>query len=433
MAGLIRRLFGRTEPGERRSWGADGWGAMRLGGSTYGMVSPRHAESLAAVAACVSLISSAIASLPASLMIDGPDGRAPAPPTAPAWRLLARPWPGGSWPGLVSAMVASYLQQGNALHMLQYDGRGAVVALVPVPWTWVSPQVISGTGGPRLVFDLMQSSPESQLLGLPRRLLDTDTLHVKARSDLGAVGRSVLSRAAGVIAEGLEIQNLAASNWQNGLRTSGIISLQAALTKDGQARLKERLAAFKNDDTMGVLILDQSAKYEAMSLSSADAEFLASRQFSVAEVCRLFNVPEPLVQLGPRVPADPTAYVTAFAQLCLAPIIADIESEFDNSVLPAGMHLSLDLDGMMRGSFSATVAGLAALKQSGIVTANDARAELDWPPIAGGDVLGTGPAPNYPADFAGSTTMHKSPGPTGNGVAEPGSNHNQGSNGAAPP
>jgi hypothetical protein len=95
-------------------------------------------------------------------------------------------------------------------------------------------------------------------------------------------------------------------------------------------------------------------------------------------------------------------------------------------VLPAGMHLVIDLDGLQRGSFSAIVAALAALLQSGAVTPNDVRTELNWPPIEGGDKLRTGPAPSWPADGPGSKHLGPSPGATGDGVAEPGSHQNQG-------
>jgi hypothetical protein len=48
-----------------------------------------------------------------------------------------------------------------------------------------------------------------------------------------------------------------------------------------------------------------------------------------------------------------------------------------------GGHLSIDADGMVRGSFSASVFAIAALKQSGIITPNDARAALGWRPRRG--------------------------------------------------
>lgn len=423
-------------PAERR--GADwGWGGIvgTLGTGPYGgapAVTPAGAEALGAVLACVELIANAVASLPASLTVDSADGRVPAPPTAPAWRLLARPNDRQSWPAFVSMTVASYLLHGNALAMIQVDGRGAPLGLVPVPWNWLTPLIVTGNGGPRLVYDLYQHTiPEAAILGLPGRLLDSDVLHVRARSDGGVIGRSVLSRAAGPVREGIAISQLAASNWANGARPSAVMTSPNFLTDkqraDFGAGFIEKFTGALNAGR--VPLIEGGFTFSPVALTSVESELLSTRQFSVAEIARLFSVPEPLLQLGQRVPPGIDAYVTTFAQLCLAPIVAVIESEFDHAVLPAGMHLQIDLAGLMRGSFSAVVAGMAALKQSGIITANDAREELNWPARPDGDTLGIGPAPSWPADGAGSTHLGPSPGKTGNGPSEPGTNENQGAGG----
>jgi hypothetical protein len=60
----------------------DGVGALSMAQP----LAPHWAENLSAVLGAVELISSAIASLPATIQIETPDGREPAPDTATAWR-----------------------------------------------------------------------------------------------------------------------------------------------------------------------------------------------------------------------------------------------------------------------------------------------------------------------------------------------------------
>jgi HK97 family phage portal protein len=300
---------------------------------------------------------------------------------------------------------------------------------VPAPWRWLLPSVIQGSEGPRLAFDVTQTTPESALLGLPRRMLDTDVLHVRARSDHGIIGRSVISRASGAVDEGLEITRAATAMWRNGLRPSAVLTFPTFLDDVRRKRFRDEtlpeltgaLNAGKTPLLEGGMDLKQSA------LSSVDAEFLATRQLNTSQIAALFSIPEVLLHIGQRLPTDMAPFITQFAQLALAPIVTAIETEFSYSVLPGGMRLVLDLDGLMRGSFSSMVAALAALKQSGVISANDARAELDWPPIAGGDVLSVGPPPSWPADGPGSQHLGPSPGATGSGVPEPGTNQNGGS------
>jgi HK97 family phage portal protein len=427
---FLSRLLGRVE----RRW-MGGWGLAldRVGGGT---VSPREAEGLSAVLACVELISGSIASLPASLVIDTPDGRAPAPLTAPAWRLLTRPNAQQSWPALASWLTGQILLHGNGVAWVATDARGAVSALTPIPWPWLQPHVIAGGDGPRLVFDVVQTGPEAALLQLPRRLLDDDVMHVRSRSDFGIVGRSVLSRASGPVREGTEIAQLAASNWRNGMRPSAVLTAPNYLSEQQRLRYGDDFEArFTSSINAGRMpLLEGGWKLERAALSSVDAEFLNTRHFNVSEIARCFGVPEVLIQTGQRVVADLAPFLSAFATQALLPVVTAIEGEFDNSVLPPGMHLVLDTTGLMRGSFSAVTAALCAATQSGITTANDARRAMGLPPLDGGDVLRVSGAPSWPADAPGMPHLGPSPGPRGDAPAEPGTHQGHGAkgNGAMP-
>lgn len=421
-------------PETRRSgpWMSDGWGAVALGG-TYPAGPAGGPEAVTAVAACVNLIASSIASLPASLLIDTPDGPEAAPPGIAAWRVIKRPSPLMTWPAWVSQAVASILLRGNALSAVQTDARGGVSGLTAIPWAWVNPQVItSGDGRARLAFDITRSATEARLLNLPPRLLADDCLYIRARSDNGGItGRSVLSRAAAAVAEGAEIARIAQANWANGMRPSGVLSAPNFLNDTQRERFSDQwMDKFVGSINTGrVPLVEGGWKFEQVSMSSVDAEFIASRQFSVADICRLFAVPEVLLQIGTRSITDLSSYVTSFAQLCLSPLVGTIEAEFD-AILPTGTHLRLDLDGLQRGSFSAVVAALCALQQTGAITANDTRGELGWPPVEGGDVLRpNGSAPTWPADATGMPAVHPSPGPTGDAPPAPGNNQNEGTSG----
>lgn len=439
--GLLSRLFApspapvvRAEPqlapetrrGATFAGWNDGWGVTALGGARAPS-SPYLAEGLSSVLGCVELIVGAIASLPATLTCDGPDGQVPAPPTATAWGLLRRPNPRQSWPACITSMVAGVLLQGNGVGALQRDGRGAVTGLVPVPWPWLAPQVIQGAAGPRLVYDVVPTTPEANLLGLPRRLLDSDVIHLRARSDEGVIGRSVLSRAAGVVREGADLSNAAAGIWSNGLHTTGFVETGGAVLSDAQRdRFKASLAEFRGARNAGkTMLLEGSFRYNPMTIRPVDAEFLASRHFAVAEVARLFGVPLGLLQPGTGVqPYE--AMMAALAQLALAPLVAVIEAEFDHAILPLGMHLQLDMGGLQRGNFAGQVAAFCAATQSGITTPNDARRGLGWPAHADGDALRPGGAPSWPADAKGVPHMGPSPGRTDGGLPAPGNNANEG-------
>lgn len=238
----------------------------------------------------------------------------------------------------------------------------------------------------------------------------------------------MLSRAAGVVHEGLEIARLAESNWRNGMRPSGVLTAPAYLTDTQRKRKDAWVDDFSGAVNAGkVPLLEGGWDFKRMQISSVDAEFLGSRTHSVAEICRLFAIPEILLQVGTRAPADLAPYLSAFASQALAPLVASIEAEFDHALLPPGLHLQLDMGGLMRGSWSAVVAGACAAVQSGVMTPNDARRAMSLPALEGGDVLGQGKAPSWPADGVGLPHLGPSPGPRGDGPPEPGTHENGGS------
>lgn len=411
--------------------GSDGWGATSLGftGGNVGAVPTYLAENLSSVTGAIELIASGVASLPASLQIDTPDGRKPAPDSAPAWRILTRPCHHMSWPAFVSAMVGSLLLHGNALAYIVRDGRGAPVSLVPVPWGWVNPVVIRGAGGPRLVFDVVNSTAEAELLGLPRRILDGEALFVRGRGD-ATIGRSVLHRAASVISEAIAVQEAAAALWRNGLRPSASLTTDQAIDDDGRARLRSRLQEFTGAGNVAkVLILEQGLKYNAIAMTSADAEMLATRRLSVEEVARLFLIPTGMLQPGQGASAAPAELQAQFAQQALAPVVNLLEAEFDHAVLPDSMHLQIDLAGLMRGSYAALVGAQAVALQAGALTANDVRRSLGLPALAGGDSLcAPGQVPGFPSDSKGVPSLAPKPGP-GRALPNIGSHENDGAGG----
>lgn len=386
-------------------------------GATMGgtKVASIAAENLSAVVGAVELISNSIASLPACIVQDTPDGRAPAPGAA-ANRVVSRPNAYQSWPSYIGTVVSSLVMQGNSLSLVAYDARGAVTALTPVPWLWIIPQAVSaGQGSPmRLVYDVSMKTAETMLLGIPSRILPADALHIKARSDNGIVGKGVLARAPAVLEASQALQTFSTSVFEKGANVSGMITLPPGMSPDAKRRMMDFIErGFTGAHNAGrILPVDGDSKFTQIQMTATDAEVLASRRFSVEEVARLFSIPAPMLQTGTTAPATLTPYLAAFAQLALAPYVAAIEAEWDD-LLPAGQHLQIDLGGLQRGDYSAVAAAQAVLVQSKIATPNDARRTLGMPAHPDGDDLGTGSAPNYPADASGVPSLAPKPGPGG--------------------
>jgi HK97 family phage portal protein len=127
--------------------------------------------------------------------------------------------------------------------------------------------------------------------GRMRRLLQDQVFHLRDRSDDGLIGRSRLQRAAAVIQAGISVQSYATGVYSNGVLPSGVAEADAKLDPGQRsalaARIRHLFAASANAGK--VLILDQGVKWKSISMSPENAEFLASRRFTVEELARLFG------------------------------------------------------------------------------------------------------------------------------------------------
>src|SRR5262249_42363201 len=138
----------------------------------------------------------------------------------------------------------------------------------------------------------------------------------------------------------------------NGINPSGAILADNKLDDNARGLLRGQLqSAFQGPQNAArFFIFDQGLKWEKISISPEDAEFLASRRFTTEELCRLFNVPPVIVGDLSNSSFNNTETLTRFfAQSTLAPWIRKVEAEFSRSVLNSGRTLEIDLSGLLRG------------------------------------------------------------------------------------
>ena len=283
--GLIDRLA-QTLGYEKRDAGDPYW--QNFAALRTGPVNPVTAQSISTVFACVAAISETVASLP--LIVFRRDGvdreRATDHPLYHVLHDQANPEQTAlefrEW------MQACVLLRGNAFAKVVVGWDGRVRELWPLP---VDTQVLR-LGGGKLAYEYTDRK------GQVHRLLADEVLHLRHRiGDDGVLGVSPIAAAREVVQLALVERDHGTSMFENGTRLSGVLTMPGLL-KDSQreglkASWREQYAGGRNAG--GVPVLEGGMTYQAISMSASDAEYLASRQFSVEEVCRLFRVPPTLV------------------------------------------------------------------------------------------------------------------------------------------
>ncbi len=397
MSSFLARLFGRdeTRSGQMNAGQTLGVGEGVFLSHRRGFIHEHEAESLNAVMAAVNAITSAIATLDAAVYERTPAGRVEAP-THPVAALLRAPNQFQTWPDFCEWIIASTLIAGNGLAEVVTDGNGRPVALLPIPWRYVRP-VLLPSG--KLGYDV---SPHTTLwggTGPQRRLLASEVLHLKDRSDDGYIGRSRISRAPGAIENGLDEQRYTQALWLNGAQMRGVIQVEKSLSDAAFERFKNQVrenhAGLRNSGK--TMILEEGATFQSLSMSPEDAQVLQSRKFSVEESCRMFNVPPPILQDYSNNTFTNAATASVwFATNTLRPWVRKIEAEFARSIFgPAStFEIDLDLSSLTRGDFASRWAAYDIAIRDKILDVNEIREAEGYNPRP----ASANPVPESPAN-----------------------------------
>lgn len=345
---------------------------------------PKNPENLSTVLACVNAISSSIASLHAYVYNTTGKIRAEAPDHA-VTRLIACPNDNQTWPDLIEWMLSSVLLSGNAILVVERDGEGQPVALTPVPWQCVQ---IDRLKSGRLRYVVMAWQ------GVTRTYLADEVFHLRDRTDDGLIGRSRLSRSADVIENASALQRYSGAMWRNQATPSGIVTFEGG-SRPGADALDDLKAQIRKsfsgvDNARNVMVLGNSMKWQSIGISPEDAEALESRKFSVQEICRVYDVPPPIVQdYSHNTFTNATQASLWFATNTLMPWVRKIEAEFKRSVFgrSSPFELTIDLSSLMRGDYATRWQSYGIAIQNKILSADEIREQEGFNPKGDSDEL----------------------------------------------
>ena len=249
-------------------------------------VNMRGSESVSAVYAAVSVIAETIGSLPLHLFHD--DANRERAREHPLYGVLHDA--PNEWQSAVEFrewMTACYLLHGNAFALIVRDLGGQVCALQPL-----SPEsvcLVRVDGGFQY-----QSVIDGQLV----RLLPHEVFHLRHRAgDNPLWGVSPIAANRATIELAVAEREHGSATFRNGAKFNGILKYPQKLKPEQKMALKESWAAsYSGANNAGKTpVLEEGVEYQQVSMTLEDAEWIASRQFSVEEIARIFRVPPTLI------------------------------------------------------------------------------------------------------------------------------------------
>ena len=282
--------------------------------------------------------------------------------------------------------------RGNAYAWINRDNRtGYPVELIPLQPDHVTPYVALDSS-----LWYIYTNPRT---GQMFRLAPADVLHYKAYSLDGIEGVSILHRAALTIQTGLAAQEYQRAMYKNGGRPSGVLTTdtdiggEATTEKISKKELIRReWEKIHNGPGNGfrVAVMDNGLKYQALSVSNSDAQFVESEDIRVADVCRFFGTPLHMVYAGKQAYSSNEQNAIEFTRFTLQPLVIQREQEDSYKLLlprerADGLRIRRELKGLLRGDTAAQTALYKGMREAGVYSVNDIRALEDLPDVPGGD------------------------------------------------
>jgi len=253
-------------------------------------VTPDTALRIGAVFGCVRLIAGKVATLPLDIK-RRVDDRTREDATDHAVSILLRRRP-NRWqrPAQFKRMMqAQVLLRGNAFAMKSIS-RGEVRELIPLHPDRVSVRQLDDL---TLEYDVLRRN------GTMITVSQDEMFHVYGLTLNGYTGVTPLTYARETIGQARARDRQVASTFRNGARPSGAVSMPDGkkLSDPAYNNLQRSLEEFRQGGKRdgGVLLLEEGLKWETISLSPTDLQWIEAQKLSRSEICMFFGVPPSMI------------------------------------------------------------------------------------------------------------------------------------------
>lgn len=288
--------------------------------------------------------------------------------------------------------MASKLAHGNTYALIRRDGRGVPDALYILDPTRVMPMV-SPDGS---VFYSLQSESlagVSEAIMVPASEIIHDRINCLFHPLVGVSPIFAAGNAANI---GLRIQSNASGFFGNGSQPSGILTAPGAISDDTAARLKEQWTSNYGGANAGkIAVVGDNLKFEQMRMSAVDSQLIEQLKWTAEIACAVFHVPPYKIGVG-QLPSyqNVQSLQQDYYNTCLQSLIEEFEQCMDDALgigygvkTSEGRELGVELDlrGLLRMDTLTQVDVITKKIAGSVCTINEGRAEMDLPPVPGGD------------------------------------------------
>ena len=354
--------------------------AFLSGADMPGNVDSEMAMKYSAVNACVRVLAETFASAPIVLYKKTDEGRDPVTDELIYDVLHNRPNEEMAPFNFNEAMMTNFCVGGNTVCEKLVNKNGGIVGLYP--YSHAVTIIDRDPATKKLRYRIGQ--------GAEQKTLDrSQVLHVPNMSFSGVIGLSPISYAAETIRLGLSYEQFGVSFYKNGAMPSGAVETQSVLSDTAYTRFKkdlqENYIGLKRAGTP--LLLEEGMKWSQITINPVDAQLIESKYFQIEDICRIYRVPQHLVNKLDRSTNNNIEHQSLeFVMYTMLPIFKRYEDNINMQVLTAeqrkkGMYFEYKLDGLLRGDQKSRAEAYGFGRQWGWLSVNDIRRLENLPSI----------------------------------------------------
>ncbi|MFA5130411.1 MAG: phage portal protein [Patescibacteria group bacterium] len=361
--------------------GEDDLGSAKMGGT------PEAALKYAAVFACVRVLSETMATFPIGIFKRSKDGSKQPRSDISLYKVLHdAPNPEMTPYNFKETMMMSLNLGGNAYAQIIRNSAGEIIGLYPLDW-----QKVEVIRNPDNTIGYKIENGNSGQFTVKSR---NEIFHIPGLSLNGINGLTPISYAEKAIELGLTYEAFGVNFYRNGANTSLVVTHPRTLSKIAKENLEDSLRKRNVGiaNTGQLLIFEEGVTAKEMTIKPVDAQMIESKNFSLEDICRIYRVPQHLInKLDRSTFNNIEVQSTEFIIYTMLPWVMKWEENFSLQLFTpdqkkSGYFAEFKIDGLLRGDTISRYQAYSMGRQWGWLSVNDIRKLENMNPIDNGDI-----------------------------------------------
>jgi HK97 family phage portal protein len=272
---------------------------------------------------------------------------------------------------------------GNGISVIDNRRTGLAESLMPVHPSTVHPVISNGQ-----IFYVVSDTE----MGVFGTFFPQEIVHYKLFTTNGLWGRDPILMSRDNVGLGLAAEKFGSKFFKKGGNLKAVIETTGNMTDVQFKEWKKRWDAFYSGEAgdHSTPILEYGMQYKALGIPPEAAQYLQTRQFSIQDIARWFNLPPHMLgDLSRSTFSNVEQQDLSFVKYTLRPILKRQETELEAKLLLPNERgkfiIRFNLDGMLRGDLASVTAHIKDMVPLGVLSPNEARNLINKNPRDGGD------------------------------------------------